>query len=252
MIYCTITNVACVLFLNHPFAIKEMVNSAFFLRNWFVTAFIMFLLTIPIIGDSLKDVNHKELSQWILLLTILNIIFGWFWQKLNTNGYNALNFIYLYYIGRWLRMYSESKLFAIISKNGIWLYLISTALLAILSLMLSEFSTSWTIADTSHIFAYNNPLIILSSIFLFVWFSRLKIHNNLINILASSTLGVFLLHTTTIIRPYRDAFANNVFLQYGYLGAIVLAIMIFSICSIVSLIVEKVKKSINLIKIKKC
>ena len=45
-----------------------------------------------------------------------------------------------------------------------------------------------------HLLGYNNPLIILSSVSLFCFFSKFKYYNNKINFLLSGTFGIYLFH----------------------------------------------------------
>lgn len=48
-VYSLIANVFCVLVLGYLFSWSELFFSYFFTHNWFVAAFIMFLLLIPLV-----------------------------------------------------------------------------------------------------------------------------------------------------------------------------------------------------------
>lgn len=73
---------------------------------WFIESYIALLLFSPILNFAIKNFTRKQYNIIILFLTVYNIYMGWFWQvELNTSGYNVMNFIYLYFIGRYINIY---------------------------------------------------------------------------------------------------------------------------------------------------
>lgn len=61
----------CVLVLGYLFSWSELFFSYFFTHNWFVAAFIMFLLLIPLVECFLCDIDNKTLTYFVILLTLL-------------------------------------------------------------------------------------------------------------------------------------------------------------------------------------
>ena len=104
-------------------------SSCSFTRNWYVLHYLFLLLISPIIEQSLVNVSRKKLGYWICLLTVINIWGGYLLGKVNDNGYNFVNFIYLYYIGRYIRMALESSFWHKVSKYGIGIWFISSLVL---------------------------------------------------------------------------------------------------------------------------
>ena len=96
--------------------------------------------------------------------------------------------------------------------------------------------------------AYSNPLIIIQTIALFSLFSTLEIKSKFINIVASSTLGVYLIHDNNYIRKVLYKFLNiNKISTSSYrfiIYLLVSAIGIFIVCSIIELIRQLVFKFI--------
>ncbi|MCH5311510.1 MAG: acyltransferase family protein [Prevotella sp.] len=239
-IYSIITNIICVVFLGVPFEIRSFIHSTLFFNNWFVEAFIMFLLLIPIINAAISVFDNKTFVIALACLTIFNVGFGFCMGKLNINGYNALNFAYLYIIARWLRRMSATRWFGCFAHKG-WLIWLLCAVPIVAGFILIASNASWTPSMSQKLFGYNNPFIVMSSIAFFCWFSTFEFQSSLINRLAKGTFGVFLLHTTSLFIPFRSEFFGNIIHQYGYWSLFFSALGLFIICLLISSIIEILK-----------
>ena len=239
-IYSFITNILCIVFLGYPFSWNELFYSCIFTHNWFVYAFIIFLLLSPIVERSLVQIDRKTLFHFVCLLTIVNVIIGFMGGMYRHNGYNAYNFIYLFVIGRYLHIISEEKKYIQFSKYSIIGWILCALPLTIGFIVLTHYK-EWDESFSQNYFGYNNPFIILSSIFLFMSFSTMKIKSKIVNLLAKSVFGIFLLHTTTIFIYYRTTIIESLYQKYGYISIFLSAIIIFIICCFISLITEKIK-----------
>lgn len=191
IVYGTTSYVSCLLVFGFNFNIKELVRSELFIYNWFVVSFIILVLVAPMLEKILANATNKEMLYYFYILTIVNIIFGYIGGNLNVNGYNVLNFIYLYFIARILRCYSDTVLYKKIFRYGLLIWIAISLLLAVGFIFYSEY-VPYSTAHTMRYFAYNNPLVLLSSVSFFAWFSLLKIQRNWINNVARGTFGVFL------------------------------------------------------------
>ena len=81
---------------------------------------------------------------------------------------------------------------------------------------------------TKIIFAYSNPLVILSSVAFLIAFEKLKIHSSLINHLAKSTLAVLLGHTSIVFlytKQFKYLYDNYSGLQAAGYWALAIAIV---------------------------
>lgn len=162
--------------------------------------------------------------------------------NVNSDGYNFVNFIFLYYIGRYIRMVSETPFWRKVSKYGIWIWLVSSLVLTGGFVLLAEMGKD---IESSRYWGYNNPLVIVSSIAIFSYFSRLKFQNKWINIAATGVFGTYLLHTTVAIRPIRDSFASSIYGEYSYGGIMILSVIIFVLCMMLSVGVLKLNEKIK-------
>lgn len=83
-----------------------------------------------------------------------------------------MNFIMLYYIGRFLNRNFEQHV-AYLKRKWLWLvYILSSAMLFIGFIILSKYMDSTRIALKW--FGYNNPLVLISSVAFFLIFALTK------------------------------------------------------------------------------
>ncbi len=223
----------------HPLNIKELIVSMMFITNWFVVSYMMLLLLAPIIEKSLQNASATEMGYWLLLLTIFNLVFGYWLGKVNDNGYNAVQFIWLYYIARFLRITQQEAWNKKLQKYGLWIWIGATLMLAFVFIGMSYMGHT---LDTLRWFSYNNPFLMLACIGLFMWISRLKMQSKIVNVIATGMFGVFLLHTTPFVIPFRNQVTSAVFHNYFYFGIFVEAILIMIVCCGISLVLNRVTK----------
>lgn len=242
VIYGLISYVILVIFSEHNLNFAECAKSCSLSYNWFVVSYIMLLVLSPIIEYTLKA-EYSVLCKWIVLLTIFNVFFGYLMGRVNTNGYNAVHFMYLYYIGRFLKMSIERrKRLDSISRYGLlWFFIFD------ICVALTIFAMNYIEGPIKcrRLFAYNNPFVLSASIALFAWFSQLRLKSRIVNFLATSVFGIYILHTTKFIIPWRNVIAHNIYVHNGYCGLVVLAIAIFIICGLIGLIVNPITNSLT-------
>ena len=209
------------------FSFWFMFDSVDFRNNWFVNSYLMLLLLTPIMEKSLANIQYDELKKWIILLCIFNIVFVFLFRNLNDNGYNVIQFIFLYYIARFLKLGYERKWCVLLRIYSLPLYI-----LAVISLSLGFYfmSINGKLVKSIVWFGYNQPLVLILSIAFFMSFAKLRFCSNIINRISTGVFGVFVLHTTIHLIPIRNEFAHFVYSNYGYWGILGLTIIIFLIC----------------------
>lgn len=209
------------------FSFRFMFDSVDFRNNWFVNSYLMLLLLTPIMEKSLANIQYDELKKWIILLCIFNIVFVFLFRNLNDNGYNVIQFIFLYYIARFLKLGYERKWCVLLRKNSLTLYILAVFFL---SLGFYFMSLHGKLVKSIVWFGYNQPLVLILSIAFFMIFAKLRFRSNIINRISTGVFGVFVLHTTVHLIPIRNEFAHFVYSNYGYWGILGLTIIIFLIC----------------------
>lgn len=222
-----------VMMCTSDFSLRYLFDSVDFRNNWFANSYIMLLLLSPIIEKSLLGILYEELKRWIILLSVFNVIFVFGFHNLNSNGYNVVQFVYLYYIARFLRLgYDKKKWCCLLRKYSVLIY-VAAALC--LSFGLYELSVYGKPVKSIVWFGYNQPIVMILSIAFFITFAKLNITSSLVNDMSKSVFGVFVLHTTIHLIPIRNEFAHNIYLEYGYFGIFSLTIAVFVVCMSIAL-----------------
>ena len=215
---------------------------------WFVWHFIILIMFSPIIETAIRNANLRQITYWIVLLTIVNIGIGYFLKVYNINGYNVFNFIYLYVLARWLRMVHENKWISILAKSGLVVWVIVSVLLSVGYIIFTS-HVSFKPSHAISYYSYNNPLVMLSTVAVFLWFSQLKIQSSAINNIAKGALGVYLLHSTnTTLSPYRGVVVSWGFGSFGYPGLFLAIVCVYGGCLLLSIAVEWVKGHVGIVR----
>ena len=157
---------------------------------WFISCYFLLMLLTPLLNPALNILDKKNYQLCILLLSIINLYFGYFWKleySGNVSGFTLMQFVWLYVIGGYIRRYvSLDKL-----REHKWHLLGIYILCAIIYSTLS-------IYDMSHRgwhwdgWKYNNPVLVLGSIAFFMFFLTLNVKSRLINFAAASVFGMYL------------------------------------------------------------
>lgn len=145
---------------------------------WFIASYIGLLLLTPILNTAINSWNKKTYLTFISTSFILFPFLDLFLPSLGLrHGYSTLWFAILYLIGRYLHNYPLT----LPTRSIIAIIIVSTLLSGLICCIVPQLNT------------YTNPLITISSIGIFVLFTRLPIFvNKHINSISRSTLMVYL------------------------------------------------------------
>lgn len=165
---------------------------------WFLMEYIVLILLSPMLNKSIENIDSKTFRLYIILLLIVNVGIGYCLNdRVNKTGYNIMNFIMLYYIGRFLHRNFEQHAACLKRKWLCLVYILSSVMLFLGFITLSKYVDSTRIALKW--FGYNNPLVLISSIAFFLIFALTKMKNSVaINTIAASTLVVYICHSSNL------------------------------------------------------
>ncbi len=182
-------------------------------ESWFIRCYVILLFLLPILNAGLERLDKKQYLYVLVLLTILNLYFGWFHKQPNFSGdgYNASQMVYLYVIGRYLNRHVDWENIRAYRKYVFAGWVILSVLWGVIQ------NISELVHTIPHWngWAYNNPIVILASIMLFAYFCSIKIpYSRTINMFGASMLGVFLIHMNRYI-------VNSLDFLYGTIHGVV-------------------------------
>ena len=158
---------------------------------WFILSFICLYFLAPVLNIFIKHTDKRTFAIVLLSFFIFQTLFSFLSGSANflRRGYSALSFVGLYLLINYIKNYVNYKNI----KCG-FLYLALT-LLGFCSYLMAEY-TGCTFV-TSRMLDYSNPIIIASSIFLLLFFSKVRLHSLVINFIAKSCFSAYLLHCNT-------------------------------------------------------
>lgn len=237
---------------------------------WFLTNYLILYLISPILNTVINNIDEKKFKRIIVLLLFIDSILPTLTNSSFFNvtlGYSLYHFIFLYFVGAFLRNYpiEDWYIFKNTSKKALQLIsLFIFFLMTFINIINQSASKELLnmhpiIAEVGIIFsnsfiAYNNPLVIIQTIAFFVFFSTLNLKSTFINYISTATIGIYLIHDNNNIRNvlYKFLGFNRNNYSVMILGKILgCAILIFISCLIIELIRKFIFKLIYNTKIAK-
>lgn len=195
---------------------------------WFINDYLILYLISPIINRIILSISNHALKIITISFTLINFIPPLINSHLNL-GHIAV-FICLYLIGA---SYKKNLL----KVNSLYLTLIALLSLCIIfiSFILTVHYGDIKFSNTQMYIDMYSIFTLILSFWIFNFFSKLNIKNTLINKIAISTFGIYLIHDNTFLRPILWGSINithlinsKFFIIKGFL--IILTIFVFCIC----------------------
>lgn len=204
---------------------------------WFATAYVVMYIFTPFINLFINNLTQKNHLKLITTLIILWSIIPTFTN--GSPGYSNLGwFITIYIIASYIRLYPNSYFekckanmtFAILSYAII---ILSVIVFDILGSKINFFAKNAT-----YFAGMTNIVMLICSITLFLGYKNLKInYNKLINKIAVSMFGVYLIHDNTLVRPFiwQQIFKNRNYFNspFLFLHAFITIIIVFISCVLI-------------------
>lgn len=210
---------------------------------WFASAYFVMYLLSPFLNIFINAATKKQLQTLLVLIFVLWSVLGTIMNS-NFSMSDLTWFIFLYILAAYIRIYPNKQT----EKVGLNFALFG-ACIVLDGILLGVFQKfGWQLSflymETKQercLIKANHILIILAAIFIFLAFKNIKIGNiKSINLIASATFGVYLIHDNAFVRPWlwkefldTQSYADSrLFIFYAI--AVVLAIYIS--CTVLELL----------------
>lgn len=187
---------------------------------WFVYAYLVLYILSPVLNAFVERASKREFLGVLVGFFVVQTLGMKQLASLYQYGYGTLSFIGLYLLARYLRLYVVDRL-----KTPKVFFLLGYVCCALVQLSLLLYVASTGDYEWMHEFNqfstnYTNPLTILGSCFLLLFFSRLNFQSRVINWLAAGSLSVYILHQCLLVRPvYKEVvqhlYNENSLLLFG-------------------------------------
>jgi len=210
----------------------DKIKGVFLLNGdyWFVKAYIVLFLLSPVLNVFVEHATKKQFQIVLISYYIFHTIYGWMMDAsvhFTMNGTTALSFIGLYMLGRYIKKYPST-----LTQRGrrfdLIVYMGCAFLLTICNIfMLSQGSE---VSVEGRLYSYASPIVIIASVSLLLFFSKLSFSSKTINWIASSCFAVYLFHCNGFFfgQYYRQLIAYLYYeTNYALVGVIAYVIIIY-------------------------
>lgn len=230
------------LIINPKEAISINNIKGIFLLNsdyWFVKAYIILFVLSPILNTFIEYSNKKAVTSFLLLYFSIHTIYGWLMDASvshTMNGTTALSFIGLYMLGRYLKLYSP-KIVNLSRNVDLFVYVVCALFLCLCNLLMLY--RGMNVSIDGRLYSYASPVVIIASVALLLFFSKLSFVNKTINWVAISCFAVYLFHCNGFFfsKYYRKMIESIYESPYSLVGVILYVILIYGI----AILLDKVR-----------
>ena len=214
-------------------------------NNWFATAYMTFFLLMSTLGIITKQISQEEHKKLIIILSAITVVIPMLPGEVFFRPSSIGVFILGFFIAKYIRMYNP--VFLEKTKRNILFGLSLYALGCLWAVFCTVFVHHITVPENYYIafksvFLSTNSLsTMLCALVIFCAFRSLKIpYSRFINMIASTTFGVYLIHENLLINKWwwhtvckLDSFISSpLLLPYMILCALVT----FAICTFLELL----------------
>ncbi len=211
---------------------------------WFANVYLILLLLSPVLNLFVhaadKKIHFQCMAAMLVIWSVIPTLIGAY-----TEGNDLTWFLTLYIVAAYIRKYNTSfftnrKLHAILLMVSTFLILLSVL---VLDLAAYRQKNVLSMDDIMFLAQMSSPVLTIQSVSLFCLFHTLQMKpSKVINTIASSMFGVYLIHDSNLLRPFLwlTLFENAKYQYSPYLilhavGAIV---SVFVVCTGLSLVYQ--------------
>lgn len=191
--FCTIIYIVIIQMGITDFSVSRWIRLFYFNGSyWFVKAYLFLYLISPMLNVFAENTTKKQMTIFLICFfsfqTLFDCIADTPWLGA---GFSPILFIGLYLLAQYLRRYLYHHITKIKAKTFLLSYCL-TVLIAPLISITAPFKMSYC-------YYYSSPIVIISSVSLFLLFTQIKIQSKLINWMAISGFAVYIIHSCPLI-----------------------------------------------------
>lgn len=260
-----LVEVACGLW---PLSLRSIFSS-FIPDSYYTTLFVVVYFISPYINRLMNNMQQKDLNLFVCLMFMLfsvlslpSLLLGEAtdikWMGLNTigawgsqQGFNIVNFLLCYIIGAYLRLGNLPE----------WVKHQRNQLMIIILIILILFG--WSLVNKYILYkqgmwsswVYDNPLVILYGVLLFMIFKELHFTSTFINNVSKAVYATFLIHCTVMEYANVEHFCVQpwyIFVGYFLCFALIMISVSWVIMKLYDLFTKSIIKKLDKITVIDC
>jgi len=212
---------------------------------WFVPAYAMLMILAPFLNFFIENSTRHKIKRILIVYLILELWLGWIDRNTFFDfGCSPLNFVGLYLIARYMRLFPQSRIYKLSQTTTIFLWFLLTLAVSVLCtfMVMNGYQDALL-----HIFSYISPFCTLQSVLILLIFSRLRFNSRIICLLGASSFISYLVHAQPFFYDYIYLpICKKFFLNYdGFIGYLYTIIWVFLIFILTALIYTGLKSIYN-------
>lgn len=211
---------------------------------WFASTYFVLYLIHPFINKFLQKLEKRTYQSLIVMQLILWCVIPTFTTS-NYQSNRLLWFITLYCVAGYLRLFGLNSRFTQKTYFGFWLLFSALRYLSCILLMVLGTRISFAANHSLYFYGQQSVLTFLSALSLFMVFVKWDMkHIKWINIVASATFGVYLIHDNDVVRDllWQEVFENakyqNSVLLIPY--SIIVVAIVYVTCTLIDLLRQQI------------
>lgn len=223
---------------NIVYAVTPIISNQY----WYMTSYFMMYLFVPMMNKFADAANKKVFTATIVVILVLttgSLMIKQDGFRLN-DGYSPIWLMIMYLVGAYMKKFNVG------AKMKKWLALLLYVISSLCSFILCVFSKKLLkimLGNDISYLSYTSPFVVLSAIFLFIFFSKLKFGKKtekFINYITPAALGVYLIHTHPLVFNKLMKDIAMPLVNHGtaamIFGSVVMALAVFIICIVIDLL----------------
>lgn len=232
--------ILAVIFKIHTISFKEdilLLMPVLTKRYWFITIYIALCVISPILNLIVNVITKEQYKKILIISIIMFYILPTFLYTINAptitgdSGYGIINFINLYFIGRYINLYYKDK--------GNFKIYISLYIVISVLLFLSNHILTVVFGFYFNTFiSYDSIFVLLGALTLFMAFKNINIDSKVINNLAMGCFAAYIIH----MNPVTSNYIFNNLLSVKKLTGVIYILALFIMPMIIFLVCFAIEK----------
>ena len=209
---------------------------------WFVLSYLLLYILSPVL-NAYTGMASIELQQRILIaFFVFEFIFGWMSTGVLwfVKGYSTVSFVGLYLLAYYLRHATREKTYVFLrlpARYYFYGYIFISFFTACCAFIFA--GNSYVV---ERLYFYNSPFVVLSSICLFLFFSKLRLQKQTINWIASSSFAIYLFHCNPFLfNSVYTNIINHLYNHYPFFTWIIIVVLFICLVFIISILFDRIR-----------
>lgn len=205
--------IICSKVLGMSFTVSGIINQLFSIvtgSNWFITAYLLLYIFHPVLNSIKKSLSERQLKKLTGLMLIFVCIYKFVYSDAPISDFAF--FVFVYFL---VCCFEQERFSAFLEKNAKKGALICTVGLILVNIFIvavsDYFGLNFLLERSYFLMRRCSVFVLMDAVFIFYLFIKMKPFSySLVNIFASTSLGVYLGHQGISILFWRHILEKNI------------------------------------------